>query len=80
MYSNFSMDNLEAFHNLSDIAKEHYLRYPNMYRANYLADKNSWTKIQGVFLQSRKYQDCVPSKYLAKYAEENDLPVIYFGE
>lgn len=42
MYSNFSMDNLEAFHNLSDIAKEHYLRHPNMCRANYLADKNSF--------------------------------------
>ena len=56
----------------------------DVHRRRHGRDYNEWLvsrpKIQGVFLQSRKYQDCVPPEYLAKYAEENDLPVIYFGE
>ena len=56
----------------------------DVHRRKFGRDYNEWLiskpKIQGVFLQSRKYQDCVPPKYLAKYAEENNLPIIYFGE
>ena len=56
----------------------------DVHRRRHGRDYNEWLvsrpKIQGVFLQSRKYQDCVPPKYLAKYAEENNLPIIYFGE
>ena len=56
----------------------------DVHRRRHGRDYNEWLvsrpKIQGVFLQSNKYTNCVPPKYLAKYAEENDLPVIYFGE
>lgn len=56
----------------------------DVHRRRHGRDYNEWLvsrpKIQGVFLQSNKYTNCVPPEYLAKYAEENDLPVIYFGE
>ncbi len=56
----------------------------DVHRRRHGRDYNEWLvsrpQIQGVFLQSNKYTNCVPPEYLAKYAEENDLPVIYFGE
>lgn len=56
----------------------------DVHRRRHGRDYNEWLvsrpKIQGVFLQSSHYDNCRPPEYLAKYAEENDLPVIYFGE
>lgn len=47
-------------------------------------DYNEWLvsrpKIQGVFIQSSKYKYDNPPEFLIKYAVDNDLPVIYFGE
>lgn len=47
-------------------------------------DYNEWLvsrpKIQGVFIQSSKYKYDEPPEFLIKYAVDNDLPVIYFGE
>jgi len=56
----------------------------DVHRRRYGRDYNEWLvsrpKIQGVFLESSKYKFNYPPEYLAKYAEENDLPIIYFGE
>ena len=56
-----------------------------VHKRKYGRDYNEWLvsrpKIQGVFIEGSeyKYGKDVP-EFLAKYAAENDLPIIYFGE
>ena len=56
----------------------------DIHKRSYGRNYNEWLvskpKIQGVFLESDKYSYTNPPEFLAKYAEDNDLPIIYFGK
>lgn len=55
-----------------------------VHKRKYGRDYNEWLisrpKIQGVFIQGSKYGYETPPEFLVRYAAENNLPVIYFGE
>ena len=82
--SDKSMTEIEKTHpKIADAFREIFMEM-DIHRRKYNRDYNEWLvsrpKIQGVFLQSSKYAYSSPPEYLAKYAAENDLPIIYFGE
>lgn len=56
----------------------------DIHKRSYGRDYNEWLvskpKIQGVFLESSKYEYSSPPEFLAKYAADNDIPIIYFGK
>ncbi|MBR3889784.1 hypothetical protein IKJ53_04650, partial [bacterium] len=56
----------------------------DIHKRSYGRDYNEWLvskpKIQGVFLEGDRYDYTNPPEFLAKYAEDNDIPIIYFGK